>query len=187
MQVVLSIKAGKVCPRRCCASSRITAAKTGCTRRSASWGGWCAPSSCCNTWPTRKLREQIHAATNKVEVYNEFTQWLGFGGDEIPDKDPVEIEKRIKYRDLIANTVILQNTVDLSYALAGVGGRRARSNARTWRRSAPTGPSTSNASAITCWSGMSYRPCWRRNYPSPCSTGANAGTKLRAVVMYYRS
>lgn len=58
------------------------------------------------------------AATNKVEAYHRFAAWLFFGGDGvITDNDPEEQEKRIKYRDLVANAVILQNTIDMTGVL----------------------------------------------------------------------
>ena len=57
--------------------------------------------------------------TNKVEAYNRFTKWLSFGGEErvIPENDPDEQEKRIKYTDVVANAVIFQNVVDLTQVL----------------------------------------------------------------------
>ncbi|MEM6868803.1 MAG: Tn3 family transposase [Cyanobacteria bacterium P01_C01_bin.121] len=35
----------------------------------------------------------------------------------ITDNDPLEQEKRIHYLDLVANAIILQNTIDLSQAI----------------------------------------------------------------------
>lgn len=65
-----------------------------------------------------QVREQITATTNKLEAYNGFSKWLCFGGDGVlPDKHAQDQEKRIKYTDLVANAVILQNTVDLTYAV----------------------------------------------------------------------
>ena len=64
------------------------------------------------------LRRQITACTNIVEDYNRFVDWLFFGKQGvITDNDPEEQEKRLKYLDLVANAVILQNTVDLSLAI----------------------------------------------------------------------
>jgi TnpA family transposase len=41
-----------------------------------------------------------------------FCKWLLFGGEgKISDNTPEDQEKRIKYNDLIANCVILNNTV----------------------------------------------------------------------------
>ncbi len=65
-----------------------------------------------------ELRQQITATTNKAEAYNGFSKWLFFGGESIiADNDPEEQEKVIKYNDLVANAVILQNVVDLTAVL----------------------------------------------------------------------
>ena len=62
----------------------------------------------------QELRQQITAATNKVESYNGFSKWFGFGGEGIiASNDPEEQEKIVKYNTLIANAVIFQNAVDL--------------------------------------------------------------------------
>ena len=64
------------------------------------------------------LRVQIQSATNKIEAYNLFSQWIFFGGDGIiRSRDPVEFEKRIKYKDLIANAIMLHNVVDMTNVL----------------------------------------------------------------------
>ncbi len=70
----------------------------------------------------RGLRQQITACTNKVEDYHRFLDWLFFGKDGvITENDPVEQEKRLKYLDLVASAVILQNTFDMSLAIqAGI-------------------------------------------------------------------
>ncbi len=72
-----------------------------------------------------EMRVQITSTTNTLEAYNGFTEWIVFGGEGvIGTQDPDEQEKRVKYTDLVANAVILQNTVDLTDALrelAGVG------------------------------------------------------------------
>lgn len=65
-----------------------------------------------------ELRQQITESTNKVEAYNGFAKWLFFGGEGvIADNDPEEQEKVIKYNDLVANAVILQNVIDQSRIL----------------------------------------------------------------------
>jgi TnpA family transposase len=64
------------------------------------------------------LRVQIRAATTKIEAYNYFSQWITFGGDGIfKSRDPIEYEKQVKYKDLIANAIMLQNVVDMTDAL----------------------------------------------------------------------
>ena len=65
-----------------------------------------------------ELRQQITAATNKVEAYNGFSKWLFFGGDKIiTTNDREEMEKRIKYNDLVSNAVIFHNVVELTNIL----------------------------------------------------------------------
>src|SRR5262252_2711501 len=63
------------------------------------------------------LRQQIRAETTKVESYHHFTDWIAFGGPVLRTGDPVEQEKRIKYRDLVANAIMLHNVVDMTHVL----------------------------------------------------------------------
>ena len=63
------------------------------------------------------MRQQIRVETTKVESYHQFTDWIAFGGPVLRSGDPVEQEKRIKYRDLVANAVMLHNVVDMTNAL----------------------------------------------------------------------
>ena len=65
-----------------------------------------------------KFRREITAMTNKVEAYQGFAKWFFFGGDSIINtNDREEMEKRIKYNDLVANAVIFHNVVDLTNIL----------------------------------------------------------------------
>ncbi len=64
-----------------------------------------------------ELRHEVTANTNKIESYNGFAKWLDFGGDVIAENEPEEQQKRLRYNDLIASAVILQNTVDMMQAL----------------------------------------------------------------------
>ena len=66
-----------------------------------------------------ELRVQVTATTNKVEAFHGFAKWLFFGGDgtTIGDGDPDELEKRVKYNDLVANCVALYTVVAISRAL----------------------------------------------------------------------
>jgi TnpA family transposase len=67
------------------------------------------------------LRAQVQAATTKIEAYNLFSQWIFFGGESlIKSRDPIEYEKRIKYKDLIANAIMLHNVVDMTNTLHGM-------------------------------------------------------------------
>lgn len=62
---------------------------------------------------SKEMRQEVTGETNKIESYHAFTQWLNFGGEVITENDPVEQQKRLRYIDLVASSVILQNTVDM--------------------------------------------------------------------------
>lgn len=65
-------------------------------------------------WISRKeMRQEVTATTNKIESYHAFTKWLDFGGDVIGENELNEQQKRLRYIDLVASAVILQNTVDM--------------------------------------------------------------------------
>ena len=64
-----------------------------------------------------ELREEITAATNKVESYNDFSAWLRFGHDTIERNDPAEQEKIIKFNTLLANCVIFHTALDMTTVL----------------------------------------------------------------------
>ncbi|MEO3889927.1 Tn3 family transposase [Nonomuraea sp. B5E05] len=53
------------------------------------------------------------AGRAKVESYNGFSKWLGFGG-VLADNDPEEQEKLIKFNTLLANLVVFHNALDIS-------------------------------------------------------------------------
>ncbi len=61
----------------------------------------------------KEMRQEVTATTNKIESYHAFTKWLDFGGDVIGENNPNEQQKRLRYIDLVASAVILQNTVDM--------------------------------------------------------------------------
>ena len=64
--------------------------------------------------PGPQLRARITAATNKVESYHGFAQWLSFGNNGVlADNDPAEQEKLIKLDTLLANLVIFHNALDI--------------------------------------------------------------------------
>ena len=66
---------------------------------------------------SKEMRQEVNAETNKIESYHSFTKWLDFGGDVITENDPVEQQKRLRYIDLVASAVILQNTADMMRVL----------------------------------------------------------------------
>jgi TnpA family transposase len=61
------------------------------------------------------LRRRVTAATNKVESFNRFSQWVGFGNQGvIADNDPIEQEKAMKFNALLTNAVIFHNALDIA-------------------------------------------------------------------------
>ncbi|GAA3475477.1 Tn3 family transposase [Streptomyces yanii] len=61
------------------------------------------------------LRRRVTTATNKVESFNRFSQWVGFGNQGvIADNDPVEQEKAMKFNSLLTNAVIFHNALDIA-------------------------------------------------------------------------
>jgi TnpA family transposase len=65
-----------------------------------------------------ELRQSIRAETTKIESYNDFLDWVGFGGPVLKSGDPVEQLKQVKYMDLVANAIMLHNVVDLTEVLS---------------------------------------------------------------------
>ncbi len=116
--MVRSIKAGKVLP------STLRSKLTNYSRKNRLYQAFRELGRVVRTefllrWlADEQVRMQITATTNKLEAYNGFSKWLCFGGEGIlPDKHTQDQERRIKYTDLVANAVILQNTVDLTQAV----------------------------------------------------------------------
>lgn len=67
------------------------------------------------------LRARITAATNKVESYHGFAQWLSFGNNGVlADNDPAEQEKLVKLNTLLANLVIFHNALDIMDVVRGL-------------------------------------------------------------------
>ena len=67
-----------------------------------------------------EIRQNINAQTTKVESFNEFLDWISFGGPIVKSGDPVEQEKQLKYATLVANTVMLSNVADLTSVLTAM-------------------------------------------------------------------
>ena len=66
------------------------------------------------------VRRTIRAETTKIEAYNDFLDWIAFGGPVIKSGDPVEQEKQLKYASLVANAIMLSNVADMTEALAAM-------------------------------------------------------------------
>jgi TnpA family transposase len=67
-----------------------------------------------------QIRRTIRAETTKIESFNDFLDWITFGGPVIKSGDPVEQEKQLKYATLVANAIMLSNVADLSEVLTSM-------------------------------------------------------------------
>jgi TnpA family transposase len=67
-----------------------------------------------------EIRRTIRAETTKIEAFNDFLDWVSFGGPVVKSGDPVEQEKQLKYASLIANTIMLSNVADMTGVLASM-------------------------------------------------------------------
>jgi TnpA family transposase len=64
------------------------------------------------------MREQITETTNIAERYNQFCQWIRFAAAGLlAENDPEEMQKQVRYTDIVANALMLQNMADLTEAL----------------------------------------------------------------------
>jgi len=123
MRVVLSIKAGKVLPSTLLRKLGNNSRKNRLYRAFRELGHVVRTVFLLKYISDIELREQIGATTNKVEAYNGFSKWSFFGGEGvIAENDPEEQEKRIKYKDLVANIIIFQNVVDMTRVIRELQG-----------------------------------------------------------------
>jgi TnpA family transposase len=118
LQVVLSIKVGKVLPSTLLRKLGNYSRKNRLYQAFVELGRVVRTVFLLKYMSDIQLREQITASTNKVEAYNGFSKWVFFGGEGvITENDPEEQEKRIKYKDLVSNIIIFLNVVDMTFAL----------------------------------------------------------------------
>ncbi len=60
------------------------------------------------------LREQITKTTNIAERYNQFCEWIRFAAAGLmAENDPEEQQRRVRYTDIVANALMLQNVADM--------------------------------------------------------------------------
>lgn len=60
------------------------------------------------------LRKVVHAATCKSEEFNEYRDWVAFGGNVIKENDRIKQRKFIKYNHLVTNMLSLYNVQEMS-------------------------------------------------------------------------
>jgi hypothetical protein len=118
MRVVASIRAGKVLPSTLLRKLGNYSRKNRLYRAFREIGRAVRTEFLLRFLSSQELRRQITAATNKAESYNGFSKWLLFGGDGIvPDLDPEDREKRLKFNQILADSLVLQNAADMTDAL----------------------------------------------------------------------
>lgn len=117
MQVALSIQAGKILPSMLLRKLGSHNRKNKLYRAFRELGRVLRTLFLLRYISEADLRQTIRAETTKVESFNDFLDWISFGGPVIKSGDPVEQNKRIKYMNLVANSVMLQNVADLTVVL----------------------------------------------------------------------
>jgi TnpA family transposase len=117
MQVVLSIQAGTVLPSMLLQKLGVYSRQSTLYRAFSELGRVERTCFLLQYMSDTAMRQHIRAETTKVESYHQFTDWIAFGGPVLRSGDPVEQEKRIKYRDLVANAVMLHNVADMTNVL----------------------------------------------------------------------
>jgi TnpA family transposase len=90
-----------------------------------------------------EIRRTIRAETTKIEAYNDFLDWISFGGLVIKSGDPVEQEKQLKYASLVANAIILSKTrrkpkTSSTSPLRALKSRRAKNCASRYHKKTST-------------------------------------------------
>ena len=120
MQVVLSIQAGKVLPSMLLRKLGSHNRQNTLYRVFRELGRVVRTLFLLRYVSEGDFRQSIRAETTKIESYNDFLDWIGFGGPVLKSGDPVEQLKQVKYMDLVANAVMLHNVADLTDVLSGM-------------------------------------------------------------------
>ncbi len=114
MQVILSIQAGTVLPSMLLRKLGSHNRKNKLSKAFRELGRVVRTLFLLRYLSEVEFRQTIRAETTKIESYNAFLDWVGFGGTVIKSGDPVEQNKQIKYMNLVANAIMLQNVVDMT-------------------------------------------------------------------------
>ncbi len=118
IQVVLSIQAGRVMPSMLLRKLGTYNRKSLIYRAFRELGRVERTLFLLRFISSAEVRRVIRAETTKIEAYNDFLDWVCFGGPVVRSGDPVEQEKQLKYASLVANAVMLSNVADLTDVLS---------------------------------------------------------------------
>lgn len=118
LRVALSIKAGTIMP------STILRRLNTYSRKNKLYFAFCELGRVVRTifllkyLSSLELRHIIQAATNKSEAFNQFVQWVCFGGQGIITPNIRDEQRKfIKYNHLVANLLAFHNLVSMSKAI----------------------------------------------------------------------
>lgn len=114
LQVVLSIKAGKILPSTLLRKLGNYSRNNRLYLAFRELGRVTRTMFLLNYISDSELRRFINAQTNKSESFNGFYKWFKFGGEVLQENNPEEQEKLIKYGQLVANAICFQNVADLT-------------------------------------------------------------------------
>ena len=120
IQVVLSIQAGRVMPSMLLRKLGTYNRKSLLYRAFRELGRVERTLFLLRFISSTEVRRVIRAETTKIETYNEFLDWVCFGGPVVKSGDPLEQEKQLKYASLVANAVMLSNVADLTDVLSAM-------------------------------------------------------------------
>ncbi|WP_110514545.1 Tn3 family transposase [Herpetosiphon llansteffanensis] len=116
LRVVLSIKAGRLNPSTILRKLSTYSQKNKLYQALRELGRVIRTLFLLEYMSDEELRITINAAMNKSESFNNFAQWLAFGGDgTIHEQDRDDQRKIIKYNHLVANCVIFYNVFTMSH------------------------------------------------------------------------
>lgn len=114
MQIVLSIQAGKILPSMLLRKLGIRSRKNKLYQAFRELGRVERTMFLLRYVSDPNFRRGIQSETTKIESYNSFLDWVSFGGPVIKSGNPEEQEKQLKYMNLVANSIMLSNIVDLT-------------------------------------------------------------------------
>ena len=114
MQVAVSIQQGKILPSMILQKLGIHGRKTTLYKAFRELGRVRRTLFLIQYMQDQEFQHSINQSTNKIESFNNFCDWITFGGEYMMTGDPIEHEKRVKYTSLIANNLMLYNTQELT-------------------------------------------------------------------------
>jgi len=127
LHVVVSIKAGSLLPSTVLRKLSTYSRKNKLYQAFSALGYVLRTRFLLQYMSTLSLREEITAKTSKLESFHAFSAWLSFGGDGVlTDRDPDDQEKRLKYRELVANAVMYHTAIDVTLALGRLASKGMR-------------------------------------------------------------